>query len=292
MKKAGSYILKIFLLGLSKLPLEVLYFFSDIVFNVGYYVFRYRRRVVMENLTQSFPEKTPEEIKSIEQGFFRHLCDIMAEVLKNIGGDDATITRRIEFKNIDLLIDLHQKKKSITLYTGHYGNWEWLTVLPLYVPYRMIAFYQPLSNSMFDDLMKGSREKYGISAIPSSQAYRALKNYDDEGILTLSLVLGDQSPPPNGQWVWINFLNRPTAFLTGANKIARKLEQVVVYPHFTKVSRGHYEVEFKVIHPVEGESGEHPIIQNYAAQLETSIRMDPTLWLWSHRRWKIRQDKA
>jgi KDO2-lipid IV(A) lauroyltransferase len=275
-------------MGLSKLPLNVLYVLADVVFFVGYHVVRYRRNIARQNLRNSFPDKSAKEIKAIEIGFFRHLCDILAETLKNIGGDEVMVTSRLKFTNIGLLKEIYESGKSITLYTGHYGNWEWLTVLPLYVPFRMIAFYQPLSNSLFDNLMKESREKYGITAIPSSQAYRALKEFSDQGVLTLSLVLGDQSPPLNGPKVWIDFLNQSTAFLPGANKIARKLGQVVVYPHFTKVARGNYEVEMIVIHPGEKDTEEHAIIKNYARQLEKSIRKDPTLWLWSHRRWKLK----
>ncbi len=290
MKKIFFNIVKFLLIGLAGLPLRVLYVFSDLVFFVGYYIFRYRRRITRENLERSFPGKGPEEIRKAGRRFYRHLCDIMAETLKNIGGDAGSITPRITFRNIRMLQDLYDQKKSVILYAAHYGNWEWLSVLPLYVPFRMIAFYQPLSNSMFDELMKSSREKYGITAIPSNQAYRALKSYADEDVRTLSLVLGDQSPPSNSPMVWLPFLNQETAFLPGANKIARKLDQVVVYPHFTKMARGHYEVELILVHPGMEETGDHPIIRNYAAQLEKSIRQDPGLWLWSHRRWKLEPD--
>jgi KDO2-lipid IV(A) lauroyltransferase len=285
------YIVKHVLLGLSKLPLSMLYVLSDFFTILIFRVARYRRKVVRHNLHHSFPEKSLHEIRDIEKKFYRHLSDIMAETLKNLGGRESAITKRISFRNIELLQRIYSEGKSVTLYTGHYGNWEWLAVLPLHVRFRMIAFYQPLSNSIFDELMKQSREKYGITAIPSGQAYRALKNFSDEGILTLSLVLGDQSPPPGGPKVWLDFLNQPTAFLTGANKIARKLDQYVVYPHFIKVSRGHYEVELIVIHPAMDDTGEHPIIRNYAAQLEKSIRHDPSMWLWSHRRWKLKPEE-
>ena len=52
---------------LSLLPLRVLYFLSDIVYFPLYYVVRYRRRVVRENLTKSFPEKSEAEIIHIEK---------------------------------------------------------------------------------------------------------------------------------------------------------------------------------------------------------------------------------
>ena len=43
---------------LAGLPLSVLYLFSDIVFPLIYYIIRYRRRLVRENLCSAFPEKS------------------------------------------------------------------------------------------------------------------------------------------------------------------------------------------------------------------------------------------
>jgi len=252
-----------------------------------FHIFRYRREVVFKNLKQSFPERSIHSIRKMEKDFYKHFCDLSMESLKNLSGDKKTITKRVNFKNIDLLQDLYKQKKSIVLYAGHYGNWEWLAILPLYVSYRMVAFYQPLSSSTFDKLIKDSREKYGIVAVPSSQAFRELKKFSDKQELTLALVLGDQSPHVNGPKAWLNFLNRETAFLVGPNKIARKLEHVVVYPHFSKTSRGFYEIEFKVIQPDNDDIREDPIIHCFAEELEKSIRKDPALWLWSHRRWKL-----
>ncbi len=291
MKKVSAILLISLINLLSKFPLVFLYLISDFLFFLIFYGFRYRRKVVCENLKQSFPEKSYESIHTLEKKFFKHFCDYGIESFKNLSGDKKTITKRVNFKNIEIIQQLYDQKKSIILYAGHYGNWEWLSILPLYVSYRMIAFYQPLSNSIFDKLFKDSREKYGIIAVPSGRAFKALKKYNDNQELTLALVLGDQSPPPNGPKVWFKFLNQETAFLIGPNKIAKRLNHVVVYPHFSKTSRGYYDVEFKIIQPDKDDKRDNPIIHSYAEQLENSIIKDPSLWLWSHRRWKLKQSE-
>ena len=58
------------------------YIFSDFLYLVLYYFPSYRRKVVETNLKNSFPEKTEEELKSIEKKFYRHLADIMVETFK------------------------------------------------------------------------------------------------------------------------------------------------------------------------------------------------------------------
>ncbi len=64
------------------LPLRVLYVFSDFLYLILYYVISYRRKVVAENLRNSFPEKSDKELKAIEKKFYRHLADLMIEILK------------------------------------------------------------------------------------------------------------------------------------------------------------------------------------------------------------------
>ena len=49
----------------SLLPLRVLYLLSDLLYFFLYFVVRYRRRVVLENLRVAFPEKTEQERAAI-----------------------------------------------------------------------------------------------------------------------------------------------------------------------------------------------------------------------------------
>ena len=50
----------------SLLPLRIHYFFSDATYSLLYYLIRYRRRVVREHLTDSFPGTSSREIRKIE----------------------------------------------------------------------------------------------------------------------------------------------------------------------------------------------------------------------------------
>ena len=67
---------------LSLLPLRVLYGFSDVLSFLAYYIVRYRRKIVRQNLTTSFPEKILKEIKTIEKRFYRWFTDYFFEAIK------------------------------------------------------------------------------------------------------------------------------------------------------------------------------------------------------------------
>ena len=67
------HLLSFFLKLLSYIPFGVLYFLSDGLYCLLYYVIRYRRRVVRKNLTESFPEKSERDILQLEKKFYHFL---------------------------------------------------------------------------------------------------------------------------------------------------------------------------------------------------------------------------
>ena len=77
-----SYILYGFVWLISFLPFRVLYLVADLNYLLLYYVLHYRRKVVRENLCNSFPEKSLREIKVIERKYYKHLADLSIELYK------------------------------------------------------------------------------------------------------------------------------------------------------------------------------------------------------------------
>ena len=73
------HLLSFFLKLLSYIPFKVLYVLSDGLFYLLYYVIRYRRTIVRKNLTESFPEKSEQEILKIEKNFYRYFTDQVLE---------------------------------------------------------------------------------------------------------------------------------------------------------------------------------------------------------------------
>ena len=86
----------------------------------------------------------------------------------------------------------------------------------------------------------------------------------------------------NSAIFWTDFLNQETGFLTGADRMAQKCNQVMIFPFVQKPKRGYYQLEFKIIPMDEVQDP----IETYARFLEINIQKQPELWLWSHRRWK------
>lgn len=268
-----------------------LYFLSDVAYAILYYLIKYRREVVRKNLINSFPEKSEEEIIKIEKAFYHHFCDLVFEIGKILTASEKWGKKRLNIVNPELLEKYHKEERSVIFYMAHIGNWEMFSFLPLVSPYTLIGFYQPLSNKYFDYIVKTVRERFGGIGVMSSRGYKELMKFKRDGILTSTMIIGDQRPGHDSSMHWNTFLNQDTPFLIGADRIAKKSNQVLLYPDFSKSKRGFYNVEFKLIADNAKDLDGDTIINKYAALLEESVKKSPGLWLWSHNRWKYKRDQ-
>ena len=118
---------------LSLLPMWIHYLFSDILYLIIAHVVRYRHRVVWNNLRTSYPEKSEQELKKLQRQFYRHLCDLVAETIKYTTISDKNIMRRMTFKGSEQVAEILNSGQSVALLLGHYGNWEWVSSLVLWL---------------------------------------------------------------------------------------------------------------------------------------------------------------
>lgn len=148
------------------LPLSVLYLFSDLFYLFLFYVIKYRRKVVEENLRNSFPDKNEAERRTIEKKFYRHLADLIIETLKLTHMSKKEQIKRYTYSNLEIIDKLREDKRDVIAIVGHYNNWEWPTLLPNYLKYKTIIIYKPLQNKYFNKFMNDHRSKYGSSLHP------------------------------------------------------------------------------------------------------------------------------
>lgn len=269
------------------IPFWFLYRLSDLAFFILYRVLGYRTKVVFGNLQKAFPTKSHQELKKIERDFYRHFCDVFIEAAKAYSLSKEQIIKRYKVTNPELTNALLAKGKSAVLYAGHLGNWEWFALLPSQVKHKVLSFYQPLSNHFFDEVMLAIRESNGVECVPSKSGIKTVMQYAQEQVPMLNLMIGDQSPRKTGPKHWTTFMNQETPFLIGAAIVAKKTGQALIFPSIKKVKRGHYELTFEMLEENPLEKPNEALIDAYVKALEKALHESPSIWLWSHRRWKL-----
>jgi KDO2-lipid IV(A) lauroyltransferase len=293
MKKALYYLTYTFVYLLSLLPLWVLYLLSDVIFALLYHVVKYRRPLVRKHLKESFPEKTDDELHTIERRFYQWFGDYLVESIKLLTISRRQLRRRMVFKGTDIVDTIVREGQSCAVYLGHYCNWEWITSLPLWVtPEAQCGqIYHVLENSDYDRLFLHLRQRMGAVCIPMAETLRRIIKYKQEGRQVVIGYISDQVPFWNNIHHWLDFLHHDTPVLTGTERLAKQTGHAVLYLDVQCKKRGYYEAEFKLITRDPKTMADYAITDAYFHLLEASIQRAPEYYLWTHNRWKRTHDE-
>jgi KDO2-lipid IV(A) lauroyltransferase len=293
MWKAGYYIFYGINRTINLLPLGILYVFSDILFLTLYYFPSYRRQVVRENLHNSFPDKSAEEIRQIERGFYRHLADLFIETLKLPGMSNKELMKRVRLTNPELLKNLYESGKDIAMVYSHYNNWEWLAAcLQLYTDYLCVGIYKPVKSKIVNKFLNDQRTRNNAEQAPMQMIVRRIVENRKKRIRGIYGFMSDQTPAKTLIEYYTGFLNQETPVFLGLEKIASKYDMAVVFIDFTKIKRGYYELTFEVLFENTSRLPKYLITNTHVKRLETMITKKPEHWLWTHRRWKYKKEAA
>jgi KDO2-lipid IV(A) lauroyltransferase len=270
---------------ISFLPLSILYLFSDLLYLIAYYVLRYRKKVIDTNLRHAFPEKSPLERKKIKKQFYRNFSDSLAETVKFLTINKEDLAKRVKIENVHLVQEKINKGEIIIGLTAHFFNWEaHLLAIMAHVQKRCEVVYLKVNSPFFENLMQHLRGRFGGKMVERDQFQR---NYLRERKNPRLIVLAaDQRPYHMEQRYWAEFMNRETAFFEGAEKLAKRFNHAVVFSHVTKPKRGHYTFTYELLGEPPYEGGNHRITDSFIQLTEKNIRSEPSLYLWSHDRWK------
>ena len=268
------------------LPLRVLYMFSDFLYFVLYYIISYRRKVVAENLRNSFPEKSAGELKIIEKKFYRHLADLMIEILKLTHMSKAQSLEHMKIDNAELLDRLYSEGRDVIAVIGHYNNWEWLKSLIFHTQHQTVSIYKPLQDWRFDKFLLDLRKREGMILTPMSHIVREIIEARKANRRSIYSFITDQTPPKGDIKYWTKFLNQDTPVYLGVEKIASKYDMAVVFFNVRKIRRGYYCYTPELLFEHSTGLPEFAITESHVRKLEEIIRENPEYWIWSHRRWK------
>jgi KDO2-lipid IV(A) lauroyltransferase len=152
------------------------------------------------------------------------------------------------------------------------------------LPGDVLAVYLPLRNKLFNRLFYKMRSRFGTHLIAATNMRNEMLPF--RGKQYIIGLVADQSPPRAATAYWTRFFNKPTGFIQGPERYARRNNVPVIFCHFTKPRRGHYEyhAELATMDPSSLPEGE--LTRRYANYLERVMTEHPEMWLWSHRRWK------
>lgn len=271
---------------ISRLPLGFLYLFSDFFFLLNHYIIGYRKKVVLENLRNSFPEKSDKELKEIEKKFFKNFFDYMVETFKALTISETELRVRMQHINQDLFHEAKAEGKNIIFLAGHVFNWEWITALARILPQENShPVYRKVNSSFWNDQIVNVRNRFGNKSLEDKEVLRHILRNPNNGNSTYMFV-ADQSPEIQNVDQGLKFLNQMTPVFIGYDKLATRMDLAFIYCEMKKVKRGYYQINYHRIYPDDEKFREYEVVKKFHHLLNDTVTKRPDNYLWTHRRWK------
>ena len=276
----------IVILPFSKLPFALIYGISNGLSFVLNRVLKYRKKIVVQNLRNSFPDRSEAEIKMITNQFYDHFADILVEGIKMFSLSKKQVMQRYVSKNPEILTPYFEQKKSVILVSAHYNNWEYMVLsMDMQFKHHGVGVGKQQRNKVFDRIINHYRQRYGSEVVFASNVRETFETYEHQQLPTAYMMLFDQAKNPK-KCYWTTFLNQDTGFIFGPEYFAKKYDFPVFYYNVRKVKRGFYEFDLTPIAEIPNQTEYGEITQSCINILEQTINEKPQYWLWSHRRWK------
>lgn len=278
---------------LARLPWLIIALMARILGFLLHRLLRYRRGVVYANLQRSFPEHEAPAIEEIARDFYHHLAYQFLASPRLLSQSPETIrAHHLQLEGLEVFegLDLQTRRACIVL-MGHCGAWELFSAGQVYfeaLGYQQEQLYRPLKSKALDRVQREMRSRYGSLCTPKGEIGRRLVSLlrGEADCPHILAFIADQTPRPSVDKVWTTFLHQPTAFLDGAERLARKYDLPILYMDIERLAQRQYRGRMQLIASSPRTFPPGEITRQYAALLEQTIRRAPAYWLWSHRRWK------
>lgn len=284
---AMIFALHIFSWLIYKLPYNAKVGLSDFVAFLLQKVVRYRKKVVMQNLSSALPQKNEQELAVIVKAFYRHLSDRVIEGLEMVHYNEHDALESCSVENYALVKNELQKGKSVVAVLGHCGSWELACLrasLEIKNDAKQYAVYTKISYRPLNEYVKKSRGKYGMQLFSMQEIAKQLRS--GLGEKSVGMYLADQNHSNPKRAYWTNFLNQDTPFMTGPARFARAWNASIVYVEIKQKARFRYAIHLELLKENAQEDTPEKLTQLFVERLEKQLHENPADWLWSHRRWK------
>jgi KDO2-lipid IV(A) lauroyltransferase len=273
---------------LRKLPLSLALSLGALLGALWWWFVPIRKKLVISQLTQAFPDRSPEEIRDIARKVGASLGMNLVEFLRLDPRKPASILRQIDKENFHLFEEAAAKRKGVLVLTAHFGNWDLLVCSQSLDGHPIHIVSKQIKPEGLNRFWMESREACGVRILPDrgvrGQLLAALK---DGGIVGFVL---DQHAPTRLA-VRTRFFDREVATSRGFAELALDSGAPIVPAFLVRNKQGRHTLH--ILPPVEVPGGLEReqaiarISQDCTTIIEQMISAHPEQWLWLHRRWKL-----
>ena len=275
---------------LSWLPMGILHGMARCIAWVLLHIVHYRVKVVQENLSRSFPTLDEQDKTRLISEVYLHLADMIVETIKMLTLSRKEVMKRYVFENPEIMQEYITRHQSVIWTSGHHNNWEFMVLsLGMQTPLHGVGVGKRLSNRILGNILHKLRTRYGTEVVYADNVRTTMEQHNTQHDGCIYMMLADQSPNDKHKCYWTSFLNQNSGIIYGPEYFAKKYNLPVLFYKVKKIKRGYYSFRVEKITNTPQTTPHGFITEQYTGLMETTILENPEFWLWTHRRWKLKQ---
>ena len=191
--------------------------------------------------------------------------------------------QHIKIKDENNLSRIKQENKPVIFVSGHFANFELMSMEITKKNIPLATIYRPLNNIFLNPFMEYLRKKYicnnqikkGINGVRDSIDY--IKNNHCIALMIDQRVSEGEN---------INFFNQSALTTTLPAQLSMKFDLDIVPVYIERDKDNNFLIEFyKRIDPKQFKN-KFELSEKLNKLLETMIIRNPGQWIWTHNRWK------
>lgn len=244
------------------------------------------RRITLDNLAATFPERSPQERTRIAREVFAHFGRKLVELLWFTGLSHERQLALVEFVGAEHIEAAQKAGRGALIVTGHFGFWELHALAHGLRLGPMAVVARALDNVLLDRMLIDLRSSTGNVVIDRKgglrRIMRALNANQAVAVLIDQHILTADA-------VKVDFLGRPAATTSAVAVLAMRTGAAVIPAFSLPLNDGRYRLIYEPPIPLPTEEtpdAVRDLTQRCTKVLEKYVRAHPERWLWMHRRWR------
>ena len=190
----------------------------------------------------------------------------------------------IKIKGEEILNDIISQKKQVIFVSGHFANFELMSMELTKRNVKLATIYRPLNNFFLNPLMEYLRKKY-ICRNQVQKGIKGLKetiNYIKNGF-NIALMIDQRL----SEGIKSKFFGKDALTTTLPAQLINRFNLEIVPIYISRLNNNNFEMEImKPISFKESLNTKEQITDRLNVLMEVLILRDPSQWIWTHNRWK------
>jgi KDO2-lipid IV(A) lauroyltransferase len=181
------------------------------------------------------------------------------------------------------LYSIKEKNKPVIFISGHFANFELMSMEITKKNINLATIYRPLNNFYLNPFMEYLRKKYvcknqikkGINGVRDAIGF-IKKNHSIALMIDQRVSEGEK----------INFFNKPALTTTLPAQLAMKYDLKIIPVFIQRIKNGGFKIEFHKEINGKNFNNKLELTKELNKVLEKMISNKPDQWIWTHNRWK------